>query len=138
MFCGYAKTKTHRDWWITADPICDLGEFYRYCFNLENRSRIEIQKPKWGYHVIVTRKEESLINKERWEEKNDLDIIFEYNNIYKIGENHVWLDVYAPKLEEIRQFFGLPKRPEFPFHLTIGYIEHIYNLNWLNEQREKR
>ena len=136
MFCGYAQIKTHRNWWITADPFCDIGEYYRSIFNFEYRAYVKIQKPKWGYHISVLRKEEPNLNKDKFEEKNGLTISFEYDNVYNIGDNHIWFDVFSKDIDDLRRFFGLPIKPEYPLHLTIGYIENIYNINWLHNQRE--
>ena len=138
MFQGYAQIKTHRNWWITADPFCDIGEYYRYVFNFQYRAYIKIQKPKWGYHISVLRKEEPKLNKDKWEEQNGLTISFQYEPVYRIGDNHVWLDIDSSDIYELRCFFGLYEEPEYSLHLTIGYIENIYNINWLNAIRNVR
>ena len=138
MFSGCGEIKTYDSWWLIATPLCDIGEYYRNMFNLENRARIKIQKPKIGQHITIVRREEPLINKEKWEEKDKLSISFEYDISFNVGDNHVWLNVFSKEMNDLRLFFGLPENPEYPLHLTIGYIEEIYSLKWLNEQRNVR
>ena len=138
MFCGEAQIKIYDSWWMIATPICDLGEYYRQRFNLKNKARIKIQKPKIGQHITIIRREKPLQNKDKWQERDNLSIFFEYDTAFNVGDNHVWLNVFSKEMNDLRLFFGLPEKPEYPLHLTIGYIEEIYNINWLNEQRNKK
>jgi len=137
MFTGYGKIKVHRNWWVTLDPVDDIGEYYRKTYNWENRARIITQKPKWGSHISVLRAEEPKKNKETWELQDGKDFEFYYENIVITGGSHICLNVLCPQAEELRIYFGLNKEPLFPFHLTLGYIEWIINEKWFEETKIK-
>ena len=134
---GYGRLKVHRNWWITVDPTCDIGEYYRYLYNLTNRARIKVQKPKWGSHITLVRSEEPVQNKDKWHSQDGNIFEFYYQPKIITGDNHIWINVTCKKGTELRQLFGLPERPEFPLHLTLGYIEFIYDQRWLINERKK-
>ena len=132
---GYGHLTVHRNWWITIDTICDIGQYYQYLYNLTNKARIRVQKPKWGYHITLIRSEEPLKNKDQWTKQNGKIFQFEYNPIIITGEKHIWLNITCKEGTKLRELFGLTKKPQYPLHLTIGYIEHIYNEKWFENQK---
>lgn len=137
MFTGYGKIKVHNNWWITLDPSCDIGTYYRKMYNFENRARIITQKPKWDCHITILRAEKPLQNKDKWQQQDGKEFEFFYENKVITGDCHIWLDIFCPQAENLREYFGLKKEPEYPFHLTLGYIEWIINEKWFNENRAK-
>ena len=55
-----------------------------------------------------------------WERYSGEIVTFEYNSIIRDDELYFWLDVSCPRLLDIREELGLPRHPEYSFHLTIG------------------
>jgi hypothetical protein len=137
MFTGYGKVVVHNNWYITLNPVDDLGTYYRKMYNWENRARIITQKPKWDSHITILRAEEPLQKKYKWQEQYGKEFEFYYDNKIITGDRHIVIDVFCPQAEELRVYFGLKREPLFPFHLTIGYIEWIINEKWFEETKEK-
>jgi len=130
---GYGHIKVHRNWWITLDPTDDIGEYYRHLYNYANRARIKVQKPKWGSHITLLRAEEPLKNKDQWTLIDNNILQFNYNPKIITGENHIWLNVTCKEGTKLRESFGLTEKPQYPLHLTLGYVEFVYNKKWFEK-----
>ena len=50
----------------------------------------------------------------------EIEFTYEPSPRTKSFLHHWWLDVRSEELENIREFYGLPREPKVPFHLTLG------------------
>jgi 2'-5' RNA ligase len=113
-------------WWLIVDADSELARYYRSLLKSHRFNTFSLTTPSWKQHITVVRNEES-IDKLSWEKYHGQKVEFQYEN--KIYNNlaYYWLNVSCQKLYDIRVELGLPKEPEFPFHLTIGN-----DLNFIN------
>lgn len=116
--------KTHlrnSDRWLVL--MCDdaLSEYYRTLFKREFPWKTKLMRPVWGTHVSVIRGE-VIPNSDIWGLGKDSIVNFEYEGGVKDNGEYYWLKVRCDELAAIRQAYGLPRSPQFGFHLTIGRV----------------
>lgn len=110
-------------WAILA---CDDGisEYYRRLYDLEqppylngNRA-LKMIRPVWGSHISWLRGNE--VGLKQWGIDAGKMIDFEYEPGVMDNGMYYWLRVKCPYLLELREKMGLPARPKYGLHLTIG------------------
>ena len=102
---------------LVVEPGNGIQEYYAHWLK---RYVGEVMLSKlWGTHVSVIKGHiDTPTNLENWG-KDFGEIPFRYAHTVRFDhEKHAWVDVYSPRLSEIRQSFGLPAKEWF--HLTIG------------------
>lgn len=83
-----------------------------------------VKPPMYPPHVTVIRHERP--NRDTWGTHQNSEIMFWYNPLVFNDEIYWWLNVYCPRLSEIRIELGLtptrftPQDSEGGFHMTIG------------------
>lgn len=114
MYSSAGTLKYHTRWVILR---CDRG-IIEYYASMIPKYEGKIQPPKHGAHISVVRKTEE------WESATKPTegerISFQYENRIRWNQKYIWVRVKCKRLEEIRQQLGLPRKPEFDFHITIG------------------
>lgn len=132
IFTGYGKLVVHRNFWITLDPVDDLGSYYLYWFNKEYKTVCKAQKPKWGSHITIVRGEyeQPTLKLEEWQGLHGKEYAFQYDGKPTCNGQHIWLSVEGDSLLDLRTYFGLERNPIYPLHLTVGYIESVYPPIW--------
>jgi hypothetical protein len=100
----------------------DLTAYYRWLVG----NRVILLKPSFGSHITVCKgiDEAKKYQNERVE--------FEYSHLVRISgdttgqdrpDSYYFLDVWCPRLIDIREDLGLPTY--FKFHLTIGRLHYL-------------
>lgn len=111
--------KLFEDWWALV--ICDWGIIDFYAWLLKKWGRPVDTATPWGPHISWIKGEEPT-NKAVWGRKYP-PMKFHYTNIVRCdNQQHAWVDVWCPKLHEIRAELGLKPRKKLNFHLTIGRL----------------
>jgi len=106
--------------WAIIQVDQELTRYYVEQFNFANRARdIQIMKPAWGGHISIMRGE-NIKDRQLFMSFKNKPVKFSYNPEVKGNDNHFWLEVECPDVEDMREQLGLPRKPYFPFHLTIG------------------
>jgi len=100
---------------------CELDLILYYCWFIQRRFGIKLQRPLHGSHITVVRGE-VIKSLEKWNAYQGSIIQFHYSNIIGTNGKHWWLEVYSPCLISIRQELGLDPQPEYDLHLTIGVL----------------
>lgn len=101
--------------------MCDDGIVDYYAW-LAKKSGVLLNKSSSrGAHITFIRGEQK-VSENLWG-KHKGDLTFNYAHILRTdNDRHAWLDVYCPRLHEIREELGLPKKAKISFHLTIGRL----------------
>jgi len=105
------------------------SEISRYYLSLIPKY-IQLNKPKFAPHISVVRKE--MPNLLYWGKYENQFIDFQYENIIYNDELYYWLNIYSPKLEEIRLELGLTNASGITrapngrhrFHTTLGNVKY--------------
>ena len=121
------KTKKHleqSEWKKVAivELRDDTCKYYQWFLN--RRFGLQFIQPLRGPHItIINDRISDLTNQTILDFHNRKKINFEFDekNVRSNGE-HWWLNIHIPEAEEIRKNCGLPARPYFGFHLTIGAV----------------
>lgn len=114
-----------------------ISEYYSWF--IKKRFGIILQKPLRGAHVTLVN-DKVIGDDSKWEkakkkwDKKELDIFLNVDPFLGIENRRSnyedwWLTVpyeYRAELEEIREDIGLPPKPHFGFHMTIGTAENFY------------
>lgn len=109
-------------WWVVLDCDPVLGAYYRHQFWLAHYRTVKMVRASWAEHITVVRNEEPLL-KEAWEKYPGRSFEFSYDPVPESNGLYWWLSVYCPELWNLRLELGLPREPEFPFHLSFGHCE---------------
>jgi hypothetical protein len=120
----YYYDKNVRDTqWLLLNADLSIVDYYLHWIK-KNYWLDKVQKPKHGSHISVIRGEiiEDSLFYQHWKKYHSNKIEFEYSNDITNNGEHFWLPVYSKELEKIRTELGLPKTPEYNFHLTIGRL----------------
>lgn len=106
------------DW---AIMLCDQSIVDFYYWFLKRMGISAVKGTRNGAHVSFI-KSEPAPNKELW--GTDLGPVeFWYSNVMRANDRHIWIDVWSPRLNDIRVELGLPAKPLPSFHMTIGRLE---------------
>ena len=109
-------------WWAVLDCDLGLGVYYRHQFWLAHYRTVKLVRASWAEHITIIRNEEPLF-KEAWEKYPGRSFEFSYDPVPESNGLYWWLSVYCPELWNLRLELGLPREPEFPFHLSFGHCE---------------
>lgn len=120
---GFLKYSTKKKNWLTLEVDQEIGRYYRFLHNNHYYGCKKINRPSWNEHITIIRDEEIIENHNLWALNDGNVVEFELDLIVKNNGDFVWMDVNCPIFYELRIMFGLPKEPEFPFHLTIGNLD---------------
>ncbi len=114
------KGKYFEPWWAILECDPEILRYYKWLLLKEG---IAIQKGSaWGAHITWIRGEEPP-KKSFWGKYEALEIEFRYSNYLRYDNGrHVWLDVYCPKCNEMRQELELQPLNSMSLHLTIGRL----------------
>ena len=89
--------------------------------------RPTLQPPAWGPHISVFRGEKPQKNRNQWNSgKGPRWLLrgaafeFDYNVEPRTNGHHWYLPVTCEGLGDLREFYGLPRKPRVPFHLTFA------------------
>lgn len=113
---------------VRVDP--GISNYYYY--QITQLAHIDIQRQRWAPHISVVRKEmPRFLN--FWKKYEGAKIPFEYEYYVYNDNRYYWLNVYSPKLEEIRKELGLTRVSAITrgpdgkhrFHITIGNTKHV-------------
>jgi len=82
---------------------------------------ISVNPQRYPAHVSVVRRE-TPPNMDVWNKYQGTEIEFEYSQIIVADETYFWLDVFCPRLGEIREEMGLKAFPPWRnlYHITLG------------------
>ena len=117
-------------WWAVVSVDRELTRYYRWWLTRELHLK-RLFAPSWDAHVSIVRGEEPDDPlKTLWSQYHLQTVEFHYNPVVRqagdtTGETdekgHFWfVDVYCPKLLQIREELGL--RTRYKFHLTVGKV----------------
>ena len=106
-------------WYMVIDCCPELGRLYRTLFYESVYRTRKIQKPLYGNHITVIRREEPT-NKDLWFKYDGMEIQFEYSPLANCNRYYHWLPIKCSKLDEIRVELGLTNPPICPYHMTFG------------------
>lgn len=117
-------------WWAVVSVDRELTRYYRWWLTRELHLK-RLFAPAWDAHVSIVRGEEPDDGaKTLWSRYHLQKVEFQYSPVVRqagdtTGETdekgHFWfVDVYCPKLLQIRDELGLQTR--YKFHLTVGKV----------------
>ena len=111
--------KHYEPWW--ARLICDRSIVDYYAWLAKKFGREILKGSTWGPHISFVRSEKP-INISRWGISIG-HVPFRYAHTIRCDNDfHAWVDVWCPKLHEIRAELGLPPKTKQSFHLTLGRL----------------
>lgn len=120
--------KNRNNGWCVIDIDKEITRYYR--FWLKYQYHINLQPPAWDAHISCIRGEKIKPELQYlWGKYNNQIIEFEYNHgdIHQCksgrtdieqGGDYYYMNVKCPKIDEIRNEFGLTSG--FNYHFTIG------------------
>lgn len=112
-------------WWMIVKTPQDIVDYYHYWF--QKKADINLIKPKWGSHISVIRGEIPKENVNCWKNNEGKIVNFNYSYKLKWNDDYVWIDVVSSELLDIREYFGLKRKPQWNLHITIGkFQKEIY------------
>ena len=93
---------------------------------------IRLNMQRYPPHISVVRKEIP-VNLDAWGKYEGEVVDFEYGSDIMHDDTYYWLNVYSPRLHEIRVELGLPPSSEWSrppdgadcFHSTIGNVKPL-------------
>jgi hypothetical protein len=115
------KGTRHFDPWY-ALLECDEGIVDYLSWHLRRRG-IALQKgSRWGAHVTFVRGEQPP-RPELWGEAAGEEVAFTYSHVVRWDNGfHAWVDVWCPRLTEVRSRLGLTGKTGAKYHLTLGRL----------------
>lgn len=109
-------------WWLILDCDEELGRYYRWLHHTWSHRCDKLMRPAWDAHITVVRDEEPLEDRKHlWERYSGELVEFTLNPYVGTNGDYFWLDVFCPRLLDIREELGLPRDPLYPLHLSIGH-----------------
>jgi hypothetical protein len=77
---------------------------------------------RWGAHVTFVRGEQPA-NEAVWGLAAGEEVTFHYSNvIHWTNGRHAWVDVWCPRLTELRAALGLVAKASAKYHLALGLL----------------
>lgn len=106
--------------------MCDdeISKYYRHLYTMmyPHRNGVRIGKlgrPVWGAHISWLRSE-YIHNIKLWGLDANKIIEFDYEPGVLDNGTYYWMKVSCPLLLDLREKYGLSRRPKHDLHLTIG------------------
>lgn len=110
-----------KKWWAIVECPHDIIDYYKYW--VTKNKKFKISPPIFGAHISIIRDEEPLDKfKHLWGRREGEEVEFFYTPDFDTNGDYWWLNVYCPKLSEIRTELGLPPEPQYDYHLSIGKL----------------
>jgi hypothetical protein len=119
MFSSTAEIIYKNSWWAVAEVDREIVRYYSNW--VYRRFGLKLYGSRWSPHITIIRGEEPP-NKDLWG-KYDLDNWeFEYDISPHRDRDSVfwWIDVKCERMLDLREELGLPRFPEYNFHITVG------------------
>ena len=115
------KGTRHFDEWY-AIVECDRGIIEYLSWHLL-RWGIAVHKgSRWGAHVTFVRGEQPPCP-EFWGEAAGEEVAFHYSHVVRWDNGfHAWVDVWCPRLTELRSRLGLVAKTTAKYHLALGRL----------------
>jgi hypothetical protein len=108
-------------WWLILHCDAELGAYYRRLYHYATYRCRKLQQPGWKDHVSVVRNEEpSEEFKRLWGKYEGREVEYQYKPGVKNNTLYYWLDVECEFLLDLREELGLPRKPFYDLHVTIG------------------
>jgi hypothetical protein len=117
------KSTPLRPWWSIVQCCPGLTDYYLKTSRRPYWFHKGLQRPAWGGHITIIRGEEPHVGKRLWEALEGVELTFQYDGSVETDGKHLWLPVFCEAAEDVRLSLGLPRQPEFPFHLTFAVAE---------------
>jgi hypothetical protein len=113
-------TRHFEPWYALLE--CDQGIVDYLCWHLL-RWGVELHKgSRWGAHVTFVRGEQPG-KADAWGLPAGEEVAFHYSNIIRWSNGrHAWVDVWCPRLNELRAALGLAAKATARYHLTLGRL----------------
>ena len=110
--------------WLYLECCSELGRYYRYTARSMDTMFVRLMKPAWGTHMTVVRREVSPVCSPRQAAQfyEGIELEFKYYPEPSTNTKHVWLNVVADDLLDLRESLGLSRYPEYPLHVTVGVM----------------
>jgi len=117
---------THQRYNLVLDCDHELGRYYRSLI----AKKWLLRRPAWKEHITIIRGPHEWFapSKKLWGKYDGKVVKFEYEPFIETKEpeegylRYFWLSVLCPRLLDIREELGLPRKPLYPLHLTIGNL----------------
>lgn len=113
-----------------AALMCDdeISRYYRHLFSktypyTNGNPCGKLTRPVWGSHISFIRNEQAKAY--LWGLQNGKIVEFEYEGGVVDNGTYFWLPVNCPYLFDLRENLGLPRKPRFGLHLTVGILSKI-------------
>jgi hypothetical protein len=111
----------HFDPWF-ALLTCDQGIIDYLSWFMERHGLPVHKGSRWGAHVTFVRCEEPP-NRDAWGKYAGEEVPFHYTHVVHWTNGwHAWVDVWCPRLTEIRQELGLVAKTTARYHLALGRL----------------
>jgi hypothetical protein len=118
------KGTKHFDPWF-ALVECDRGIIEYLSWFMERHGRPLHVGSRWGAHITFVRGEEPVVHPELWGQAEGEAITFHHAQVIRWDNGwHAWVDVWCPRLLELRFALGLVEKTSARFHLTLGRLVH--------------
>lgn len=117
-------------------------EFHEKILKLADTQNLNL-KPNKNPHISVMKGESASLNQEDWGKFDGEKIKFKFDQVIHCENGlHVWINVYSPRLCEIREHFGLVtlrRRDDdvylVNFHMTLGKLKNRQQPNFRKQYR---
>lgn len=108
-------------WWLILNCDAELGAYYRRLYYYATHKCRKLQQPGWKDHVSVVRNEEPADEfKHLWGKYEGHEVEYKYEAGVQSNSLYYWLDVECDFLLDLREELGLPRKPIYDLHVTIG------------------
>lgn len=113
--------RVSQNWWLVIDCDPEIGDYYRHLYWIQHHKCRKLQRPAWKAHISVVRNEQpSEDRKSLWEIYEGETVDFSYSPGGNCGGSFCWLSVQCETALDIREELGLPRKPHYSLHLTVG------------------
>lgn len=109
--------KVRESYWMIL--TCDEEITRYYAWLLLKQHCVTLRRPAWRTHVSVIRNER-IKTPSKWGWGNGKKVEFQYDPTVLTNGIHYWMRVTCDKMLELREWYGLPRTPYRPLHLTLG------------------
>lgn len=117
------KHEKQSSWKRVVIAMIDCPDFWKYySWFIKKRYNLELVSPIRGTHftVINDRIDNNFYFEYAKSKYDGKPINIKYNIDVRTNDSSWWLNAYSDEAEQIRIECGLPAKPYFDFHITIG------------------